>query len=37
MLEKGKIRMIKELLESWKSGDLSADDFAVAIEKVLSV
>jgi len=37
MLEKGKIRVIKQLLEQWKSGEMSSDDFAFAVEKVLSV
>jgi hypothetical protein len=37
MLERGKIRVIKELLEQWKSGELSSDDFAEAVKKVLSV
>ena len=37
MLERGKIRVIKQLLAQWKSGDLSSADFAFAVEKVLSV
>ena len=37
MLERGKIRVIKELLAQWKSGELSSDDFAEAVKKVLSV
>jgi hypothetical protein len=37
MLEKGKIKVIKELLVLWKSGELSSADFAFAVEKVLSV
>ena len=37
MLERGKIKVIKELLELWKSGDLSSYDFAEAVKKVLSV
>jgi hypothetical protein len=37
MLEQGKIRVIKELLALWKSGELSSADFADAVDKVLSV
>jgi O-phosphoseryl-tRNA(Cys) synthetase len=37
MLEQGKIRVIKELLALWKSGEMSSDDFVYAVEKVLSV
>ena len=37
MLERGKIRVIKQLLELWKSGDLSSYDFAAAVDKALSV
>jgi len=37
MLERGKIRVIKQLLELWKSGDLSSYEFAEAVEKALSV
>jgi hypothetical protein len=37
MLEKGKIRVIKELLALWKSGEMSSEEFASAVEKVLSV
>ena len=37
MLERGKIRVITELLARWKSGDLSSYDFAAAVEKALSV
>ena len=37
MLEKGKIRVIKELLARWKSSELSSADFADAVDKVLSV
>jgi hypothetical protein len=37
MLERGKIRVIKQLLAQWQSGDLSSYDFAAAVEKVLSV
>jgi O-phosphoseryl-tRNA(Cys) synthetase len=37
MLEQGKVRVIKELLALWKSGEMSSDDFAYAVEKVLSV
>jgi hypothetical protein len=37
MLEQGKIRVIKELLARWKSGELSSADFADAVDKVLSV
>lgn len=37
MLERGKIRVIKLLLAQWKSGDLSSYDFALAVEKALSV
>jgi hypothetical protein len=37
MLEQGKIRVIKQLLAQWQSGDLSSYDFASAVEKVLSV
>lgn len=37
MLEKGKIRVIKELLALWQSGEMSSYDFAEAVKKVLSV
>jgi hypothetical protein len=37
MLEQEKIRVLKELLAQWKSGELSSYDFASAVEKVLSV
>ena len=37
MLEQGKIRVIKQLLAQWKSGELSSADFASAVDKVLSV
>jgi hypothetical protein len=37
MLERGKIRVIKELLAQWKSGEMSSADFADAVGKVLSV
>jgi hypothetical protein len=37
MLEQGKIKVIKELLIRWKSGDLSSYDFAEAVNKVLSI
>jgi hypothetical protein len=37
MLEQGKIKVIKELLELWQSGELSSYDFAEAVKKVLSV
>jgi hypothetical protein len=37
MLEQGKIRVIKELLALWKSGELSSADFAYAVEKALSI
>ncbi len=36
-LEKGKIRVIKQLLAQWKSAELSSADFADAVDKVLSV
>lgn len=37
MLERGKIKVITELLALWKSGELSSYDFAEAVEKALSV
>jgi CRISPR/Cas system CMR subunit Cmr4 (Cas7 group RAMP superfamily) len=37
MLERGKIRVIEELLAQWQSGELSSYDFAEAVKKVLSV
>jgi hypothetical protein len=37
MLERGKIKMIKDLLAQWQSGELSSYDFAEAVKKVLSV
>ena len=37
MLEQGKIRVIKQLLARWQSGELSSYDFASAVDKVLSV
>lgn len=37
MLKRGNIRVVQVLLARWKSGELSSYDFALAVEKALSV